>query len=327
MENITAIPGAARAVPISVAAWPRYRIVYACLGLLLLVAALLKAQQLATSPLPPTNWLSPRAMIFLVQGELFLGTWLLLDVVSRGLWWVSVSGFAAFALVSLQKALLGYASCGCFGRMEISPWWTLLLDLSAVAALLKWRPPTELAAQAAPLTGRSRTARRGLWAVLIYAAMGVPIGLAIVNYQPQRLTPGLQMLKGSEVVLLEPETWRDLEFPLLPYIEGGQRLRSGRWIVVLFHHDCPKCQEVLPSYQAMAAAEGHGQANQVAFVELPPFAGESRNMGSSCFWARLSDHYEWFVTTPLELQLDEGIVKAVVPDGLRTDDLARWEAQ
>ncbi len=48
--------------------------------------------------------------------------------------------FGLFACVSLYKGLSGEASCGCFGQVEISPWWTLTMDLAAVAALLRWAP-------------------------------------------------------------------------------------------------------------------------------------------------------------------------------------------
>src|SRR5262249_14391851 len=31
-------------------------------------------------------------------------------------------------------------SCGCFGRVAVSPWWTLALDVALIATLLSCRP-------------------------------------------------------------------------------------------------------------------------------------------------------------------------------------------
>jgi hypothetical protein len=40
--------------------------------------------------------------------------------------------------VSLYLALAGQRSCGCFGRMTVSPWLTLIFDIAAMAALVPW---------------------------------------------------------------------------------------------------------------------------------------------------------------------------------------------
>ena len=280
-----------------------YRIVFRCLGVLLVVASLLKSHQLATAPLPPTEWLPPTALSLVVQFELLIGILLVFDVAPRLLWWISMVLFASFALASLQKALLGYDSCGCFGNLEISPWWTLTIDLAAVVALVIWCPPLRQS------TRRESLSRRWFVAVLIYTAVGMPLGIAMAQFEAKRLTSGMQLLDGGDIVLLEPKTWISDELPLIPYIDRGEALRTGNWTVLLFHHDCPKCQEIIPFYEAMASAS-HNSSNHIGLIELPPIGWPTRNP-TTCFRSHLSEEYEWFVTTPVEIRLEHGIVMTV----------------
>ena len=120
-----------------------YDVIRIALGLLLLVAAGLKGHQLATEPVAETGLLTSRwFLIAAVEFELVFGLWLLLGLYPRRTWQVALLCFGGFACVSLSKALSGDSSCGCFGKVPVNPWYTLLLDLAAVAALLYRRPPT-----------------------------------------------------------------------------------------------------------------------------------------------------------------------------------------
>ena len=108
---------------------------------ILIAAALLKGYQLATAPVVGSGLFSSRAfLIALVEFEWLLGVWLLSGLYPRRAWQVALACFAGFACVSLYKGLSGDASCGCFGRVEVSQRWTLVLDLGAVLALLAWPP-------------------------------------------------------------------------------------------------------------------------------------------------------------------------------------------
>ena len=42
-------------------------------------------------------------------------------------------------------------------------------------------------------------------------------------------------------------------FPLLDYVDVGETLKDGKWLVVLYHHDCPKCMEEIPRFQDQGA--------------------------------------------------------------------------
>jgi hypothetical protein len=69
-----------------------------------------------------------------------LGLWLLSGFAKRAAWVAALAFFALAAAGSLYLAIEGQASCGCFGRVEVSPWWALLLDALVLAALFVWRP-------------------------------------------------------------------------------------------------------------------------------------------------------------------------------------------
>ncbi|MBN2022776.1 MAG: hypothetical protein JW809_08260 [Pirellulales bacterium] len=107
-----------------------YDVVRALLGLLLLAAAVLKAHQLATEPVLGAGLLDSRwVLIATVEFELFFGLWLLAGLLPRLTWAAAIGCFVLFAGVSLHKALSGAASCGCFGRVEVNPWYTCTLDV------------------------------------------------------------------------------------------------------------------------------------------------------------------------------------------------------
>ena len=118
-----------------------YDVVRIVLGLVLLTAAASKGHQLATEPVAATSLFTSRwFLIGVVEFELFFGLWLLAGLYPRSTWVTALLCFGGFACVSLYKALSGEASCGCFGKVSVNPWYTLMLDTAAVAALLCWRP-------------------------------------------------------------------------------------------------------------------------------------------------------------------------------------------
>jgi len=152
---------------------------------LLLVAAVLKAQQLATEPVADNSLLTYRwALIAQVEFEIALGLWLLSGLYRRLAWAVATTCFVGFCGVTLYKGVTGEASCGCFGRIRVNPWYTLLLDVSVVILLLLFRPDL-------------RPARR-VWfprlrfalATVLALAGGIPMGIAAATYSPSRLTDG-----------------------------------------------------------------------------------------------------------------------------------------
>jgi hypothetical protein len=241
-------------------------------------------------------------LIGVVQGELLLGSWLLSGLFPRAAWWASLAAFAGFAVVAAGKAVGGEASCGCFGRLiQVNPSLTAMLDLAIVVSLLHWRPTQ--------VTDVSRQVlAEAVCVLLIWASVGVPAGLAITSYKPASLTDAGGVLGDDTTVLLKPHTWVGKQFPLSDYIDIAHDLKEGKWLLVLYHHDCPKCQEVISRYSGDAPrTDGQADGASIALVELPPY-GEMRNSNLPGVRGRLDEKREWLIDTPSTLVLENGIV-------------------
>ena len=178
-----------------------YGVVRIFLGLLLVVAGGLKAHQLATEPVVTNGIEWMRAVLILeMEVEIAFGFWLIGGLLPRTTWLAALGCFTVFCGVTLYKGIGGQASCGCFGRISVSPWYTLTLDVIAVAALL-WRRPA--GGNTGGSAGRWRV-RLGIVAGLVLAC-GVGAGVAAGMYEPARLSEDGQIIGDGRVVLLEPD--------------------------------------------------------------------------------------------------------------------------
>jgi hypothetical protein len=271
------------------------------LSLLLLTAAFLKGYELYAVPLPEAGvWSSRAVRIGAVEAEGFLALWLLSGLWRRGARWGALAAFHVFFTLSLSGALAGEESCGCFGRVAIDPRWTAALDLAAILALWRWRPPED------PRWPIGSHSRRVAAFLLLFLVAGVPGGIVLAGRWPEIEADGA-------VVVLKPEQWVGRHCPLLPYTDIGEELSQGRWVVVLYRHDCPHCREVVPLYEAQArGAATDPAALRIAFLSVPPHGAPLWKFatGSGCRQGRLSASKEWFGGTPAVLRLQDGVVQA-----------------
>lgn len=112
------------------------------IALLLFAAAVLKTHQLSTEPLRGTGLLNSRAvLVAVVEYEVLLAFWLLSGLAPGAAWWVAATTFGLFAVVAASKGMAGESSCGCFGRVATSPWFSFWLDVSGLVALCSSRVP------------------------------------------------------------------------------------------------------------------------------------------------------------------------------------------
>jgi hypothetical protein len=133
------------------------------LAAILLAAAIMKSLQPASGTL--SERLVPAGQILL---ECLMAGWLVLGGWPRVLRIASAGLFSIFAIVAGVAVYQGRTSCGCFGRVEVSPVLTLAIDIAAVIALLCIR---------ASSTPQIRFAR--LWAGLILLAGVVAAAMPI----------------------------------------------------------------------------------------------------------------------------------------------------
>lgn len=129
--------------------------------------------------------------------------------------------------------------------------------------------------------------------------------------------PGRAGSEKEQIVVDVPATVGE-KFLLNDYLppDVAKRIASGRWTVVLFHHDCPECQRVIPLYERLAK-EGNKTPNptpravRIALLEVPPYAPRGKELpakDSACLVARLSDRVEWFVPMLTRFELEDGKV-------------------
>ena len=103
------------------------------LGGVLLMAAGLKAHQLATMPSLGEGLLHARWFnILVVEFELFFGIWLIVGLLPKLTWLATIACFSMFVLVSLYKAVSGEVTCGCFGAIEVDSRITAIFDIGVI---------------------------------------------------------------------------------------------------------------------------------------------------------------------------------------------------
>jgi len=284
-------------------------IVRSVLAGILLLAAGLKAHQLATQPVVDSGFLflSSRAVLTVeLECEIILGVWLLSGAFPRLAWLVTTCCFAAFSLITYSKAVRGEASCGCFGVVEVSPWITLVMDIMAVAALMMLRRNFWQSSSA------SRLRLRIVGACLAVVALGAPAAAAAMSFKAARIDVSGEIIGAGKWVLLEPETWTGKKLPILRYLRlaESEKLSQGKWAVILYRHDCPNCREELSRLRDRLKGT---EPPRMAFVELPPYgAGRAAFLpeGKNIVLGKLDESKSWFVETPAILSLDGGIVRS-----------------
>ena len=266
--------------------WDVFRLVIA---VIILSAAAMKAWQLATVPafgdgLLHAWWFSAGVVEF----ELAFGIWLLFGLLPRLTRFAAIILFTVFGGVSLYKALSGEASCGCFGAVQVSPWWTFILDATVVLVLCYCRK--------CPPDCWRISVKKLLSIFVLWVVVTVPVLYGVSSIKKNDLsTLGKEIIgiNGHRTILLEPDKWANGKFPLLPFIEPAdvrKQLEMGTWTVVLYHHDCPECQRVITELLSKGVPD-------VICVEIPPY-GVKSSVPQGCVHARLSEKMEWIAETP-----------------------------
>ena len=145
--------------------------------------------------------------------------------------------------------------------------------------------------------------KRFCYAGGLYAVTGLLAAAEMIASVPaSHDTAALSDADG--LIVLEPETCIGKPFPLTSHLSPEVLIQEGRWTILIHHHDCPHCQEAVPQYERLAAM---GNDRRIVLVETPPY-GELASTVGGTQQTRLSDDREWFVQTPVEIQVDDGVV-------------------
>jgi len=128
-----------------------------------------------------------KVYIVFILLEFFLGSWLIAGCCNRQTKKLVEITFAIFCVAALILGLMGETSCGCFGNIKISPWYTFVFDSGILTAIL--------------LTRDKPVPYLGICNVLIRAgiagAVAMTIGLVLLSFSPAWVT--VSLWRGSSV--------------------------------------------------------------------------------------------------------------------------------
>jgi hypothetical protein len=157
------------------------------LGLVLLTATVLKGYQIVTETVPGRGAFSSQWFLLGVVGfELGLGLWLLAGLHPASTRWVTLACFGCYLGVALNQVWSGEVSCGCLGKVAVTPQYMLIFDLVAIAALWVTRP-------AGSRTFRSFPRPLALCLLLLLLA-GATGAIIVKRTKPPGLVPTPQQL-------------------------------------------------------------------------------------------------------------------------------------
>jgi hypothetical protein len=172
--------------------------------------------------------------------------------------------FVIFLTVTLDRALHGRHSCGCFGNVKVNPWITSTLDTTIIIAILIHLKQSHI----------NRPLRQGAagFAALLIAVL-VCTGLVVTYFRPAHLLPDGRLIGGHGPVVCNPPSWYGRKLPLMRFIKSAGPLRAGTWLIVMYFHQCPECQaEIrLIDRHLIARIVQHRPLPKVALLQIPPF--------------------------------------------------------
>ncbi len=231
------------------------RYLQAFLGLVLIVAGILKFSDFATADQDEDS----AALLFMLLAEVELlgGLWLVwgANVEQARPWAIAI--FAGLWAASLYQILDGRCSCGCFGSLVVNPWFTLIFDLAAVILLLKWRPESD---EAVIPFGSYEVLGLPLLALLFaiggiwYQALVVVKGTANLHGSPLVETP---LVFTGDSVKVQVNTNHEGYFQSVP-------LRPGRYAVSLPKGVSSSNPSPKPSNRNLESKSALGRSQQKA---------------------------------------------------------------
>jgi hypothetical protein len=122
--------------------------------------------------------LTPRLVVALIEIEIVIGVWLLTGLAPCAAWLAALVFFSLGAVANLYLALEGQRSCGCFGKLKMSPSITAGLDVLATGLLLACYPRHVPAVPQRGLFAASWASWRTSLASRVVGALVLMIGIA-----------------------------------------------------------------------------------------------------------------------------------------------------
>ena len=300
-------------------------------GMVLIFAGIMKLLSV-NSPLGSLHADSPLATQLVANppfafAEIIFGAMLVTIPSSRPIRTIGLVAFFAFAMLNVQKILLGDANCGCFGSLSTSPTTVLVIDLVCLACLLfpsssksRFRAPDMRDLQPGGLRKFVPRVCAGIgWVGLMFA-----IAVFSTPKWEQR-GPGWYE-SGSLSIINWHETVGqhvDAYGAVLP----AELLRQGKCVLYALNPDCPRCEEVIEGLNAMNSSEScENRLQAIVWIRTPSDSKRRQVKLSTQF--DLPSVQTWNSQAPLEIQLSDGYIQTVnVPETNTENFLVLSEVQ
>jgi hypothetical protein len=175
-----------------------YSLVSKILGVFLLAAAALKLQGLAVDPVGRMGVFSTSEFqLGVVELEVFLALWLISGIRPLTSWNLTLATFICFGSASLYLGWIGQSSCGCFGRLSVSPWYAFGIDVVVLVALVVARP------EPSPFLGKPRSTIRDALFPAAYGLGGMVVMagllLAVASYGFGSVAAAIAYFRGERI--------------------------------------------------------------------------------------------------------------------------------
>jgi hypothetical protein len=147
--------------------------------------------------------------------------------------------------------------------------------------------------------------------LVVFLLAGAGAGLVMAGTVTSTLDKQGRLSGSGRWVIVDPAAWPGQRLPLLSYIDIGDQLAKGEWIVVFYRHNCHRCKAAMPRYRgdAQQMIEKRSRA-RFALVEMSPY-GDLGMPTDPCVRGKLSDGKRWLLDSPVELQMKDGVVLSV----------------
>ncbi len=271
------------------------------------------------------------AEVALIATEFALAAWLVGGYRLRTAATVVGSLFAVFLVYSLWKGFTGADSCGCFAQITINPWLMAGID-AAVVAICFWLRSGN---------GRASNGRSAAGGMLMPRIAGPLLAMALLAFGVSAATlragavtaPAVAAADGTmnvaaaaaagvpgitlhgTLAILEPDRWTGHPFPVAGNLESPTGpvpdLTQGTWTILFTNAGCPACAVAKAKLQQQAAADTSSMQYAVIETTRTPASGLSERVSE----LMLSADYEWFVQTPVSLDMADGQITAVTTAG------------
>lgn len=264
---------------------------------LLLTSGLFKSLELLDAPFFSVLGFESRLLSTLViLVELSVAWWMLSGFLGNAAKAVSIVLFSLFLVISILNWVNGNTHCGCFGRLQVPPLATILLDCSAIVAIAFWSPAKlRLRGHLVPI------AWVGSFSLVLLIAFSREVKSGVVPDIDSR----------NAFVVLDFNNWKGRRFELSDKLVSQRSatapklLQQGDWRVYIYDENCRKCSRLI---QSELLNPNTGSA--VAFVSLRPTTHKRDDFKQVRFFEPAVGN-DWFSDTPVELELNDGMVQSV----------------